>query len=79
MHIIHREEYSGSNGDGGRKGWGHSTWMDGVELCRDANIDQLILTHHGHEDTEIERIELKAQKEFWNTIAAYEGLEIDFG
>jgi phosphoribosyl 1,2-cyclic phosphodiesterase len=73
------EEYSGADGDGGRKGWGHSTWVHGVELCREANIDQLILTHHGHEDTEIERIELMAQKEFCNTIAAYEGLEIDLG
>ena len=51
--------------------------MHGVELCREANIDQLILTHHGHEDIEIERIELMAQKEFSSTIAAYEGLEIN--
>jgi len=73
------EEYSGSDGYGGRKGWGHSTWKDAVALCREANADQLILTHHGHEDIEIERIELEAQKEFRNTIAAYEGLEIDLG
>jgi len=73
------EEYSGSDGDGGRKGWGHSTWMHGVELCREANIDQLILTHHGHEDTVIERIESMTQEKFSNTIAAYEGLEIDLG
>ena len=71
------EEYSGADGSGGREGWGHGTWMDAVELCRDANIDQLILTHHGHEDSEIERIELNAQNKFANTIAAYEGLEID--
>jgi phosphoribosyl 1,2-cyclic phosphodiesterase len=73
------EEYSGADGSGGRMGWGHSTWMHGVELCREANIDQLILTHHGHEDLEIEKIELMAQKEFPNAIAAYEGLEIDLG
>lgn len=71
------EEYSGSDGKGGRKGWGHSTWMHGVELCRKANIDQLILTHHGREDKMIDEIELLAQKEFPNTIAAYEGLEIN--
>ena len=71
------EEYSGSDGKGGRKGWRHSTWMHGVELCREANIDQLILTHHGREDIGIERIELMAQKEFSSTIAAYEGLEIN--
>lgn len=73
------EEYSGSDGCGGRKGWGHSTWKYAVALCREANVGQLILTHHGHEDVEIERIELEAQKEFSNTIAAYEGLEIDLG
>ncbi len=71
------EEYSGSDGSGGRKGWGHSTWKDAAMLCRDANIDQLILTHHGREDLEIDRIELDVQKEFHNAIAAYEGLEID--
>jgi phosphoribosyl 1,2-cyclic phosphodiesterase len=71
------EEYSGLNGGAGCKGWGHSTWKDAVALCHEANIDQLILTHHGHEDAEIDRIELEAQKEFRNTFAAYEGLEID--
>ena len=74
-----QEEYSGSDGCGGRIGWGHSTWMHGVELCREANIEQLILSHHGQEDTETERIESMAKKEFRNTIAAYEGLEIDLG
>jgi len=73
------EEYSGADGSSGRKGWGHSTWRHGVELCREANIDQLILTHHGREDCEIEKIELMTQKEFPNAIAAYEGLEIDVG
>ncbi len=58
---------------------GDGTWVDAVELCREANIDQLILTHHGCEDLDIERIELMAQKEFPNTVAAYEGLEIDLG
>ncbi len=48
-------------------------------MCREANIDQLILTHHGREDLEIEKIELMIQKEFPNAIAAYEGLEIDVG
>lgn len=71
------EEYSGSDGSRGRKGWGHSTWSNGVKLCREANVGQLVLTHHGHEDKIIEEIELLAQKEFQNTIAAYEGLEID--
>ena len=71
------EEYSGSDGNGGRKGWGHSTWEDAIALCREAKIDQLALTHHGREDSGVDRIELEAQNGFRNTIAAYEGLEID--
>ncbi len=73
------EEYSGSDGGGGRKGWGHSTWVDAVTLCREANVDQLILTHHGREDLGVEEIESVAQNEFRISLAAYEGLEIDLG
>ncbi len=65
-----------SDGNGGRKGWGHSTWKDAITLCREAKIDQLVLTHHGREDLGVDRIELDAQNELSNTIAAYEGLEI---
>ena len=71
------EEYSGLDGNGGRKGWGHSTWEEAVALCREAKIDQLALTHHGREDSGVDRIELEAQNGFRNTIAAYEGLEIN--
>jgi len=71
------EEYSGSDGNGGRKGWGHSTWEEAIALCKEAKIDQLALTHHGREDSGVDRIELEAQNGFRNTIAAYEGLEIN--
>ncbi len=71
------DEYSGSDGGGGCKGWGHSTWEAAVTLCREAKVGQLALTHHGHEDLGVDRIESDAQKEFRNTVAAYEGLEID--
>jgi phosphoribosyl 1,2-cyclic phosphodiesterase len=71
------EEYSGSDGNGGRKGWGHSTWIHGVELCKEAKVNQLVLTHHGSEDKIVEEMESQAKKVFRNTVAAYEGLEIN--
>ena len=71
------EEYSGSDGNGGRKGWGHSTWTHGVELSKEANVNQLVLTHHGNEDKIVAEMESQAQKVFRNTVAAYEGLEIN--
>ena len=48
-------------------------------MCREAGVDRLVLTHHGREDLGVDEIESAAQKEFRNTIAAYEGLEIDLG
>lgn len=70
------EEYSGSDGQGSRKGWGHSTWEYGVELAKAANVDRLVLFHHGREDNKVSEIESLAKKKFKNTIAAFEGLEI---
>lgn len=70
------EEYSGSDGGGGRKGWGHSTWEMGVELVKKAGVERLVLFHHGRDDKKVEEIESNAKKCFHNTIAAYEGLEI---
>lgn len=70
------EEYSGADGGGGRKGWGHSTWKMGVDLVKKADVERLILFHHGREDTKIAEIESNAREQFSNTVAAYEGLEI---
>ena len=70
------DEYSGADGGGGRKGWGHSTWKKGTDFARRADIKQLILFHHGRADDQITKIEALAREEFPNTTAAYEGLEI---
>src|SRR5690606_29006413 len=29
-----------------RKGWGHSTWIEGIKLAREAGAKKLILWHH---------------------------------
>lgn len=50
-----------------RIGWGHSTWQEGVRLCRAANVKRLAIFHHDpdHEDPEMERIEKEA-REMWD-------------
>lgn len=67
------EEYISS-----RQGWGHSTPDMAIENVKAANVKQLILFHHEplHDDEKIKGMEEKARKQFPNTIAAYEGLEI---
>jgi len=70
------EEYYGTDDSNGRQGWGHSTWEKGVELAKSAGIKKLILFHHGHNDTEMDKIEKITKSKFKNAVAAYEGLEI---
>jgi phosphoribosyl 1,2-cyclic phosphodiesterase len=62
-----------------RQGFGHSTPEMAAEVAEKANVKKLILFHHdpAHSDEKILLKEQEIQKVFPNTIAAYEGLEID--
>jgi phosphoribosyl 1,2-cyclic phosphodiesterase len=61
------------------KGWGHSTWEQGVRVCQALNVKKLILFHHdpNHDDAFIDRVVEEAQKIFPNTIPATRDLEIE--
>ena len=71
------DEYDGRVGCC-RRGWGHSTWVEGVRVARAARVDKLVLFHHDptHGDDDVARIERAAAAELPGTIAAREGLEI---
>jgi phosphoribosyl 1,2-cyclic phosphodiesterase len=58
-----------------RQGWGHSTWLEGAKLAREAHVKQLILFHHDplRTDRQLDAIVREAQMEFTDTIAAKEG------
>jgi phosphoribosyl 1,2-cyclic phosphodiesterase len=45
------------------KGWGHSTWQKGVELCQAANVRSLALfhLHPQHDDTYLRGVEAEMQ------------------
>ncbi len=44
-------------------GWGHSTWQEGVRLCKAANVRQLAIFHHdpNHEDDFMLAVEREAR------------------
>lgn len=56
-------------------GWGHSTWQEGVRLCDDAGVKQLVLFHHdpSHIDPVMAEIEATAAATRPGTVAAREG------
>jgi ribonuclease BN (tRNA processing enzyme) len=75
------EEYAGTgNGKTSRRGWGHSTFVEGAKIARVAGASRLVLFHHdpGHEDAFVEEKEARAQELFPNTIAAREGMSLVF-
>jgi phosphoribosyl 1,2-cyclic phosphodiesterase len=74
------EEYAGTAGTGGSKrGWGHSTFEEGVRLAKTARARKLVLFHHDpmQNDAAVREKERRAKALFPNVIAAHEGLTLD--
>jgi phosphoribosyl 1,2-cyclic phosphodiesterase len=65
----------------GKVGWGHSTWMAGVELARAAGVKQLVLFHHDprRSDAQVADIEARACAQFAGASAAREGTTLVVG
>ena len=72
------EEYRGEVG-GSKKGWGHSTWQDGVRLAKDAGVKRFVLFHHepSHDDRFVARVEKQARALHPGSIAAREQMVLD--
>ena len=62
----------------GKKGWGHSTWEEGIKVAEKAEVRRLILSHFNpvHTDSRIDQILSKSKKIFPKTFAAKEGQKI---
>jgi ribonuclease Z len=60
------------------RGYGHSTWQQGIRVCRAANAGKLALFHHSQHrnDKQLEAIERAARAEFKNTFLAREDMEL---
>lgn len=58
------------------KGFGHSTWQEGVRLCEAVEVKQLVLFHHrpGNDDETMLAIEKEAIKARAGTVVAREGM-----
>ncbi|MAL80482.1 MAG: MBL fold metallo-hydrolase [Sneathiella sp.] len=61
------------------KGWGHSTWQEGVRLCRAAGVGQLAIFHHdpSHDDVFMDGVALAAHDMWPNAFVAREGMTIE--
>lgn len=60
------------------RGWGHSTWQEGVRLCNAADSGPLVTFHHDPErdDEELDRIALELAQARPGSLVAREGMEL---
>ncbi len=58
------------------RGWGHSTWQEGVRVADAANVGRLVVFHHdpNHHDDAMDLIAAMAERAREGTIVAREGL-----
>jgi phosphoribosyl 1,2-cyclic phosphodiesterase len=63
-----------------RKGWGHSSWEQAIEVGLRAGVKRLALTHHDpdHNDAFLRRVEEECQRRHPNAVLARENMEIEF-
>jgi phosphoribosyl 1,2-cyclic phosphodiesterase len=76
--LIHDAQYTPAELPQ-KKGWGHSSWEQAVEVAQRAGVKRLALTHHDpdHDDAFLMRIEEECQQHFSNVVLAREKMEIE--
>ena len=64
-----------------RKGWGHSSWLEGVKIAKEVGVKNLVLFHHDPDssDKAVDGILRDARETFANVWAAAEGMVMTVG
>ena len=64
-----------------RKGWGHSSWLEGAKIAEEAGVKNLVLFHHDPDSTDkmVDSILREARGKFAHVWAAAEGMVMTLG
>jgi phosphoribosyl 1,2-cyclic phosphodiesterase len=79
--FINDSQYTPGQLATSRKGWGHSSWLDGVHVAREVGAKTLVLFHHDPDSTDrmVDAILRQAREEFDSIFAASEGMVVTLG
>lgn len=77
--LVYDAQYTPEELAGPKKGWGHSSWLEGVRIARECGVKRLVLFHHDpdSDDDHLDGLVARAQRDFPNVLGAAEGLEIN--
>jgi phosphoribosyl 1,2-cyclic phosphodiesterase len=79
--FINDAQYTPEQLASTRRGWGHSSWLEGVRVAREVGAKTLVLFHHDPDSTDrmVDSILRQAREEFDSVFAASEGMVISLG
>ena len=74
--LIHEAQYTDEELKA-RRGWGHSSYSQAIEVAERCNAKKLIITHHDpdHDDSFLKKMEKTCQERFKDLIFARDGFE----
>jgi phosphoribosyl 1,2-cyclic phosphodiesterase len=74
--VIYDSMYTDEEYSNGYAGWGHSTWQEGVRLCKEAGAKRLVVFHHDpdRDDDALDRIAIEVEAALPGSVLAREGL-----
>lgn len=77
--LVYDAQYTPEQLQSEKKGWGHSSWLEGVNIARECGVKRLILFHHDpdSDDAFVDGLVERAQQEFPRVTGASEGMEIN--
>jgi phosphoribosyl 1,2-cyclic phosphodiesterase len=77
--LVYDGQYTPEQLIGEKKGWGHSSWLEGTRIVQECGVKRLVLTHHDpdHDDLFVDGLVEKARQEFPQVSGATEGMVID--
>jgi len=78
--VIYDSTYTDDEFDS-HIGWGHSTWQEGIRLCRQANVRRLAIFHHDpdHDDAFMEHLADEARRVWEGALVARDNMELTLG
>lgn len=79
--FINDAQFSPEELAANRKGWGHSSWLEGVKIAKEVGVKNLVLFHHDPDSSDkvVDSLLRDARGRFPNVWAAAEGMTMTLG
>lgn len=77
--LVYDAMYTPEEYESARRGWGHSTWLEGTKIAREAKVRNLYLSHFSpdYSDKQIDEIIALAREKFPQSHGAREELKLN--